>query len=287
MAGRNQHCATQRDEGPVAAWEGFGARVWSARRELALSPDDLAVQVYVTVQMLHEIESGALDPGRRVAQDLDRALNTGGELWDAWAGAHLATLLQGRVTITDALPEAFQVRAFAPLVLPDPYLTGAYATALHRAERPMASAALDDDRPHLARLLPTSGGAPYQCLVVDEGALTRNLACPDTTRAQLLHLHRLAQCDRITVHLIPTGTPYHPGLRGAFWTLTYSPAHTLVYTPHPCGPGHLISEATTVKAYTDLYATLQGVALSADDSLHRITEIAARVPTPERRALHT
>ena len=51
------------------------------------------------------------------------------------------------------------------------------------------------------------------------------------------------------------------------------------HTPEP-------TQDDLVKGYTDLYATLQGVALSADDSLHRITEIAARVPTPERRALH-
>ena len=94
------------------------------------------------------------------------------------------------------------------------------------------------------------------------------------------------QSDRVTVHLIPTGTPYHPGLRGAFWTLAFSPAHTLVYSPHARGPGYVISEPAHVKGYTDLFATLQGVALSADDSLHHIPEIAARVPTPERRALH-
>ncbi|GHC83904.1 hypothetical protein GCM10007079_25400 [Nocardiopsis terrae] len=268
-------------------WEGFGARVWAARRSLSLSLDYLAAQVYVTTGMLQEVESGALDPGRRVTQDLDRELRLAGQLWDAWAAAHLATLLQGGATVTDALPEVLQVRAYAPLVLPDPYLTDAYATALHRAERPMACASLDEDRPHVGRLLPTSGSAPYHCLVIDEGALTRTLAGPDATRAQLLHLHRLAQSDRITVHVIPTGTPYHPGLRGAFWTLNYSPAHTLVYTPQPCGPGHLTSEATHVKTYADLFATLQGVALSAEDSLHRITEIAARVPTPERRALHS
>lgn len=287
MAGRARKCATTCDEEPAAIWEGFGARVWSARRELSLSTDYLAAQVYVTSEMLQQIESGALDPGRRVAQDLDRELRLAGQLWDAWAAAHLATLLQGRVTITDVLPEVLQVRAYAPLVLPDLYLTDSYAAALHRAERPMESALLDEDRPHVGRLLATSGAAPHHCLVIDETALTRTLADADTTRAQLLHLHRLAQSDRVTVHLIPTGTPYHPGLRGAFWALVFSPAHTLVYSPHARGPGHLISESIHVKSYTDLFATLQGVALSADDSLHRITEIAARVPTPERRALST
>jgi hypothetical protein len=233
------------------------------------------------------VESGELDPGRRVAQDLDRALNAGGDLWDAWASAHLATSLSGRATVTDVLPEVYQVRAYAPLVLPDPYLTDGYADALSRVEHPMSSQVLDADTPQLGRLLPTCAGAPFHCLVVDESALTRTLASADVRRAQLLHLHRLAQTDRITVHVIPADTGPHPGLRGAFWTLTFSPAHTLVHTPHPCGTGTLITEPAPVKAYIDLFATLQGVAMGTEDSLHRITEIAARVPTPERRALTT
>ena len=51
-----------------------------------------------------------------MARKLDRALNTGGELWNAWALAHLAELFHsGRPpTITDVPPEVFQVRAYAP-----------------------------------------------------------------------------------------------------------------------------------------------------------------------------
>lgn len=270
------------------AWEGYGGVVWAARKEGGFSLSFLADLVLSTPELLEQLESGECDPGRRVAQGLDRALSAGGELWNAWACAHLATLFRaGRApTITDVLPEVFQVRTYAPLVLPDPYLTDAYASALQRLERPMSSPNLDGDRPHLGRVLPTSGGAPFHCLVVDETALTRHLAPAEVLRAQLLHLHRLAQAaDRISVHLIPADTGPHPGLRGAFWTLCYAPAHTLVYTPHPCGSGHLVREPATVKAYTDLFATLQGVALSAEESLHRLAELATRLTTRPRQAL--
>ncbi|SIO87064.1 Putative DNA-binding protein [Nocardiopsis sp. JB363] len=235
--------------------------------------------------MLQEIESGALDPGRRVAQDLDRVLNCGGQLWDVWASAHLATLLQGRVTITDVLPEALQVRAYAPLVLPDPYLTDSYAAALHRLEAPMNLPLSTDALVETSGRLHPTGSTTSHCLVVDETALIRHLAPAETLRAQLLHLHHLAQHDHVTVHLIPATTGPHPGLRGAFWTLCYSPARTLVYTPHPCGTGHFHRESATVKAYTDLYSTLQGVALPAEDSLHRIAELAARLTPSPRQAL--
>ncbi|WP_231640897.1 helix-turn-helix transcriptional regulator [Nocardiopsis sp. NRRL B-16309] len=268
----------------TAAVSGAGTQ---SRRELGLSLDYLGDRCLTDVGMLQQVEAGECDPGRRVAQDLDRALNCGGGLWDAWADAHLADLLRGRPTITDLLPEVFQVRAYAPLIIPDPYLTDDYAAALGGVESPMASPHLDSDRPHIARLSAASFGSPFHCLVIDESALTRSLAGPDVTRAQVLRLHKLSQSQRITVHVIPADTGPRPGLRGAFWTLCFSPAHTLVYTPQPCGPGALISEAAHVKAYTDLFATLQGVALPAEESAHRLVSIAARVPTPERRALTT
>ena len=291
-AGRLAVSAVERQDlrgsaAPGADWESYGGVVWAARKERGLSLPFLADLALTTPELLQGVESGGCDPGSRVARKLDRALNTGGELWNAWALAHLAELFHsGRPpTITDVLPEVFQVRAYAPLVLPDPYLTDSYAAVLQRLEQPMSSPILDDDHPHPGRLLPTSRGAPSHCLVVDEAALTRCIAPAETLRAQLLHLHHLAQQDHITVHLIPADTGPHPGLRGAFWTLCYSPAHTLAYTPHPCGTGHFHHESATVKAYTDLFATLQGVALPAEESLHRIAELATRLTLHPRQEL--
>ena len=54
---------------------------------------------------------------------------------------------------------------------------------------------------------------------------------------------------------------------------------------HPCGTGHFHREPATVKAYADLFATLQGVALPAEESLHRIAELAARLTLSSRQAL--
>lgn len=268
-------------------WERYGGAVWSTRKERGLSLSFLADLVLTTPDVLREVESGGCDPGLRVARDLDRALNAGGELWNAWASAHLAVLFRSErpPTITDALGEAFQVRAYAPLVLPDPYLTDSYAAALHRLEAPMNLALCAGVRPEITGRLHLTGTTTSHCLVVDETALTRYLAPAETLRVQLLHLHHLAQQDHVTVHLIPADTGPHPGLRGAFWTLCYSPARTIVYTPHPCGTGHFHRESAIVKAHTDLFAVLQGVALSAEESLHRIAELAARLTPSSRQAL--
>ncbi|WP_239642986.1 DUF5753 domain-containing protein [Nocardiopsis alkaliphila] len=283
MTGRAQVSVARIEGTGGMDWESYGGGVWSTRKERGLSLSLLADLALTTPELLQEVESGGCDPGLRVARDLDRALNAGGELWNAWASAHLAALFRSErpPTLTGALAEAFQVRAYAPLVLPDPYLTDSYAAALHRLEAPMNLPLSTDARPQaLGRFHPTAATTSH-CLVVDETALTRYLAPAEILRAQLLHLHHLAQQDHVTVHLIPATTGPHPGLRGAFWTLCYSPARTIVYTPHPCGTGHFHRESATVKAHTDLYSTLQGVALPAEDSLHRIAELAARLtPSP-------
>ncbi|MGW9556926.1 DUF5753 domain-containing protein [Nocardiopsis sp. NPDC055551] len=279
-----------RKRGGVAGevgWENYGGGVWGARKERGLSLSLLADLALTTPEVLQEVESGGCDPGLRIARDLDRALNGGGELWNSWAAAHLAALFRSErpPTISDALGEVFQVRAYAPLVLPEPYLTDSYAAALHRLEAPMSLPLSTEVRSETSGLLRPTGTTTSHCLVVDETALTRYLAPAEVLRAQLLHLHHLAQQDHVTVHLIPAITGPHPGLRGAFWTLCYSPARTIVYTPHPCGTGHFHRESATVKAYTDLFATLQGVALSAEESLHRIAELATRLTPSPRQAL--
>ena len=173
------------------AWESYGGGVWSTRKERGLSLPLLADLVLTTPELLQELESGGCDPGLRIARDLDRALNAGGELWNSWASAHLAALFHSDrpPTITDALGEAFQVRAYAPLVLPDPYLTDSYAAALHRLEAPM-NLPLSTNVPVEAagRLHPTTATTSHW-LVVDETALTRHLAPAETLRVQIGRAH--------------------------------------------------------------------------------------------------
>ncbi|WP_255430039.1 Scr1 family TA system antitoxin-like transcriptional regulator [Streptomonospora sp. PA3] len=83
--------------------------------------------------------------------------------------------------------------------------------------------------------------------------------------------------------MIPSATPTHPGLRGAFWTISFSPRHTLAYTPHPRGPEALVTDATHIKGYADLFATLQGAALPAAESLALLKQAADRAQP--RRAI--
>lgn len=272
--------ASQRDTGATeekrdSPWLRFGARLRAARERTGRLLDDLAETAVSSVYVLEEVEAGRMDPGRRIVEILDREFEAQGVLLDAWAHAHISDRLSSGSDIDGLWPEAFQIRAYAPLVVPEHFQTAEFTRALDAAERPLEPHYVVADRPHSRRLMATCSGPPYHCLVVDETALHRVVGTPEVMRAQLAHLHDLAQARHVTVHVIPAGTRQHPGLRGAFWTLSYSPRHTLAYLPHPRGSGHLVTNATHVKGYADLFATLQGAALSADASLALLADAAA------------
>ncbi|MFD3685727.1 Scr1 family TA system antitoxin-like transcriptional regulator [Nocardiopsis sp. NPDC058631] len=272
----------------VSGWARYGERVRAARERLGMSVEDLAKGALTYPDLVHDIETGSSEPDSKVIRHLDKALEAEGVLWDAWAQTLLSSRLQTGATVADLLFQTYQVRHYAPLVLPDGYLTKKYARALLRAERPMESSSFLTDRPAVREISGLFSGAPYYYLIVDEAALTRPVAPPEVMREQLSHLRDLARTDSVTVHVIPEGTAPHPGLRGAFWTLSFSPRHNLAYAPLPHGPGHLVTDATQVKSYGDLFATLQGVSLSAASSLRILEQAAERFPDrPEPRALTT
>ncbi|WP_077689737.1 MULTISPECIES: helix-turn-helix domain-containing protein [Nocardiopsis] len=284
----SRSASAEHSQGTASEWERFGERVRAVRERLGLSVEELAEGASASPHRIRQVESGSYEPQRNDARRLDSALQAEGVLWDAWAQTFITAGLRAGATVADLLPQAFQVRAYAPLVLPDGFLTEDYARALNRVERPMEADFLIPDRPTIREVCGTFPGPPYYCLIADEASLTRPVASPSVMRAQLTRLRDLATGDRVTVHLLPQGTAPHPGLRGAFWTLAFSPRHSLAYTPHPRGPGHLVTDATHIKGYADLFSTLQGVALSATDSLRLLDQVIERFPDkPRRRALTT
>jgi transcriptional regulator with XRE-family HTH domain len=285
MAVHRQQVRTGTDVGGETSdpWERFGARVRAAREKTGVSPEEVTEHSLFSVRTLYLIEEGSHVPDLGAAIVLDEKLDAEGVLLDAWAQTRITTSLQAGADIFALTEQVDQMRYYAPLVLPDPFLTEEYARALTRVERPMEARLVLRDRPRVRRVSSTSYGPPFHCLVVDEAALTRVVSDARTMRDQLQHLRMLATSEAVTVQVVPDDLPHHPGLRGAFWTLSFSPRHTLAYTPHPRGPGHTVTDAKQIKGYADLFATLQSVALSAQASLRLIEEAAKRFEEPPKR----
>ncbi|MFD0774406.1 Scr1 family TA system antitoxin-like transcriptional regulator, partial [Streptomonospora algeriensis] len=231
----SRHPQEENHRSAEPTWARLGHRIHSAREKLSLSLADLAARTHTGEYTLRQVEAGEADPGRRVVEILDEEFGAEGVLLDVWAQVYISHHVRTGSRVDQLHREAGQIRVFAPLVIPEHFQTESYTRALDRAERPLESNYLVRDRPRLPRLMATSCGPPYHCLVLDEAALHRAVESPETTREQLAHLHRLAQASFITVHVIPSATPHHPGRRGAFWTLSFSPRHSLAYTPHPRG----------------------------------------------------
>ncbi|NYH50442.1 transcriptional regulator with XRE-family HTH domain [Nocardiopsis arvandica] len=262
--------------GASEPWVLFGARVRAARENAGLSLQQLGRGLFTDPREVRQIEDGDHIPGLRTAMTLDRELGAEGVLWDAWAQTYITIQLKAGTTAFGLMYELFQLRAYAPLMIPEPFLTSEYATALDRIERPLESHDRIKDRPRIGDHT-RSGGPPYFCLILDKAVLTRVVVDPEVTQRQLQHLLTFVTGRRVALHVIPEDATHHPGLRGAFWTMSFSPRHTLAYTPHPRGPGHLVTDAVQIKGYADLFATLQSVALPAHESLRLLEQAVDRM----------
>ncbi|MGI8333239.1 helix-turn-helix domain-containing protein [Actinomadura scrupuli] len=112
--------------------------------------------------------------------------------------------------------------------------------------------------------------------VMDEAALRRPVAGPETMRAQMQHLLELARLPKVTLQVIPFSAGAHPGTAGAFSLLEF---------PHPDDPeaayvetvgGELFVEnREEVKEYQLAFRRLTAFAADPANTLELIAEMAS------------
>jgi transcriptional regulator with XRE-family HTH domain len=112
--------------------------------------------------------------------------------------------------------------------------------------------------------------------VMDEAALRRPVAGPETMRTQMQHLLELARLPKVTLQVIPFSAGAHPGTAGAFSLLEF---------PHPDDPeaayvetvgGELFVEnREEVKEYQLAFRRLTAFAADPANTLELIAEMAS------------
>lgn len=132
MAGSRGRAAV----GLGASWKGLGAIPWRTRKRQDLSPVLLPGSAGTTLMPHQQDESGESNPGHHLSCKLEQALGAEGELWGTWAAARLGGLFRHRLlSLADITAEAYQVRTYAALLAPGPYLIDDYTAAAIRVER--------------------------------------------------------------------------------------------------------------------------------------------------------
>jgi hypothetical protein len=95
---------------------------------------------------------------------------------------------------------------------------------------------------------------------------------------QLQHLLNMANRPRINLRVVPFGVGAHPGLEGPFLILEFDAQPTLVHQEIRSTGGFLEEGRHVSRARLD-WRELGSIALSPEDSVRLIAEIAGEMPT--------
>jgi transcriptional regulator with XRE-family HTH domain len=116
--------------------------------------------------------------------------------------------------------------------------------------------------------------------VIDESALLRELADPPVMHDQLQHLARASQMPNVRVRILPLGGS-HPVIISSFAILQFDKARDTTM-PDVAYAEHLVSSLyfegeTDIYLYKEAFERLFAAALSEEESVALITDIARRV----------
>lgn len=174
---------------------------------------------------------------------------------------------------------ALTVSSCQPLVFDGIFQTQDYATALINGSFPplpdQRVAELVEGRMARKSLFDRDPVALIE-LVVEESVLTRRVGTQDVMRAQLQCLLSYAQMRNVTVQVLPPNRGErtdHVGLYGPL-KLVETPMHDHLVYLEVQDEGLLISDPAKVSMYTQRYAKIRAQALSPDESLGLIRELA-------------
>jgi transcriptional regulator with XRE-family HTH domain len=108
--------------------------------------------------------------------------------------------------------------------------------------------------------------------VLDEAVLHRLTGGPDVMKAQLGRLVEASRLPNVTIQVIPFAVGAHPGVESNFNILRLPAASGVVFVEGLSGSTYL-ERSEDLERYGQVFAILQGVALSPQDSIDLIAQM--------------
>jgi transcriptional regulator with XRE-family HTH domain len=198
---------------------------------------------------------------------------------EGWMRPWHETLREGYTAYISFEAEAQRVRNYAGMFIPGLLQTEDYARAVIRGIVHEVTEEWVEDRvrTRLERQALLTKERPLEFwAVIDESALHRAVGGPAVMRGQLEHLLDAAKALNITIQVLSFGSGAHPGMAGEMLVMDFEdPMDTdLIYIDSQAGETFLESDAD-IKRFRDRFDHLVAVAMSPDDSVALIAEIAA------------
>lgn len=181
---------------------------------------------------------------------------------------HLSSVMEYERTASD-------LTSWEPLQVPGLLQTSEYARAVLSSSRKTAAELETAVIMRVGRGEILTRRNPLRgTFVIGEAALHQPLGGAEVMAHQLRRLVDLGDLPNITVRLLPFGEHWHPGLNGAFVLYRFADQSPIVYLENFRSAGFPY-EARDVEDYVSAADTILGMALSADDTRHRLEQEAA------------
>ncbi|MBB6120556.1 helix-turn-helix domain-containing protein [Nocardiopsis algeriensis] len=185
--------------------------------------------------------------------------------------------------LPDFEAEASVIRTFETQMIPGLLQTPAYAEALLRGGRFTDSEILRkkaEARMARREILVRHNPARFRA-IIEENALRREIGSKEILKAQLGHLHHMAQMPNIDVQVLPANAGSHAGLCAPFTVLEFpDPLDLPIVYIDTASNGLFLEEQDEVEAHSVTFSDIQGSALSTVQSADLITSIMKSLESP-------
>lgn len=174
--------------------------------------------------------------------------------------------------------EVSEIRSYQPEAIDGRLQTEGYIRALMLADVDVPSGE-ELERRIAVRMkrqeILTEDDGPKMWLVLNEGALRRQVGGRATMHGQLSHLIEVSQSNKIVLQVLSYASGAHPAMDGAFEILRFPEAADpdVVYLQYRRGSIYL-EDPADVAAYAELFDHLRARALGPDESRALIARLA-------------
>jgi transcriptional regulator with XRE-family HTH domain len=255
------------------------------RTALGLTVEDAANYLLVSASKISRVETGQRNITARDIRDLAALyrltdeerellaeLAVGGKVRAWWQPFNLP---YSYATYVGLEAEAASIRDFAMGIVPGLLQTAEYARAVVRA------AAVDRSDESVQQRVETrlerqrhvlhEAGTSFSALI-DESALRRVVGGAAVMQNQLKSLATASELPNVTIRVVPFAAGPIPVPTNKFIILSFDGPSDVVYLESLTGQ-LVLERESDIGAYHDAYATLQGLALPADDSYDKLLSL--------------
>ncbi|MEV5480545.1 MULTISPECIES: helix-turn-helix domain-containing protein [Streptomyces] len=194
----------------------YGDWLREQREAAGMTQQQLADAAVMTRSHIAHIEAGRRIPSKEDARRLDQALNTGNVL-SSFLPQDDTTVAERFAAALQLEQQATMIREFASSLVPGIFQTETYARAVMRTAFPPWSEE-ECDRFVVTRLerskILADPVTPVVWALLDEAVFRRPVGGKDAMAAQIMHIVRLVEDERVRVHVLPLGLGAHPLMPG-------------------------------------------------------------------------